>query len=199
MLILRHIPFFAMGILFYRIHAYPGPHRGDAGLIGLCLLAIAIAYPPIYAVVAGVCAAIFGLFVTGRLSWLRTAPLAYLGAISYSLYLLHQSIGFVLIHQMEQRGVAPLTAVMLTVGAIFVLATALTYLVERPALRWIRSAWRSRSRLGLADPVLPIQRDRRFPLFLASCPYANGVNRERTLPQQFHPAPRTGRGRARYP
>ncbi|HJW47001.1 MAG TPA: acyltransferase [Lysobacter sp.] len=148
-LILRHIPFFAMGILFYRIHAYPGPHRGDACLIGLCLLAIAIAYAPVYGVVAGVCAAIFGLFVTGRLNWLRTAPLAYLGAISYSLYLLHQSIGFVLIHQMEQRGIAPLTAVMLTVGAILVLASALTYLVERPVLRRIRSAWRSRSRLGL--------------------------------------------------
>src|SRR5687768_2708344 len=51
MLILRHIPFFAMGILFYRIHANPGSHRGDVGLIGLCLLAIAIAYPPVYTVV----------------------------------------------------------------------------------------------------------------------------------------------------
>jgi peptidoglycan/LPS O-acetylase OafA/YrhL len=150
-LILRHIPFFAMGILFYPIHAYPGPHRGDVGLIGLCLLAIAIAYPPVYVVVAGVCAAIFGLFVTGRLAWLRTAPLAYLGAISYSLYLLHQSIGFVLIHRMEQRGMAPLAAVILTVGSIFVLATALTYLVERPAMRGIRSAWRNRSRLGLGS------------------------------------------------
>jgi peptidoglycan/LPS O-acetylase OafA/YrhL len=65
------------------------------------------------------------------------------------LYLLHQSIGFVLIHRMEQRGMAPLTAVLLTVGAIFVLATALTYLVERPALRVIRNGWRNRSRLGL--------------------------------------------------
>ena len=157
-LILRHIPFFAMGILFYRIHAYAGPHRRDVGLIGLSLLAIAIAYPPVYLVVACACAAIFGLFVTGRLNWLRTAPLAYLGAISYSLYLLHQSIGFVLIHRMEQRGIAPLTAIVLTVGAIFVVATALTYLVERPALRGIRSAWRGRSRLGLgpSTPDTPI-------------------------------------------
>lgn len=148
LLILRHIPFFALGILFYRIHAHPGPHRGDAALIGLCLLAIGIAYPPIYWFVAFACVAIFALFVTGRLAWLRIAPLAYLGAISYSLYLLHQSIGFALIHWMEKGGMAPLTAIGLTVGAIFVLATALTYLVERPALHWIRSAWRGRSRLG---------------------------------------------------
>ena len=140
-LILRHIPFFAMGILFYRMHSRAGPHRADAALVGLCLAAIAIAYAPVYLAVGTVCAAIFWLFVTGRLGWLRTAPLAYLGTISYSLYLLHQAIGFVLIHRMERNGIAPLAAVAITVGVIFVLATALTYLVERPALRWIRTVW----------------------------------------------------------
>lgn len=143
-LILQHIPFFAMGILFYRIHSRAGPHRADAILIGLCLAAIGIAYAPVYLAVGSVCVAVFWLFITGRLAWLRAAPLAYLGTISYSLYLLHQAIGFVLIHRMERNGIAPLAAVVIAIGAIFVLATALTYLVERPALRWIRSTWRQR-------------------------------------------------------
>lgn len=142
-LILKHIPFFALGVLFYRMHCNAG-NRIDAGMVGLCLLAIAIAYAPVYLAVATTCVGIFWLFLSGRLRWLGTAPMAYLGAISYSLYLLHQSIGFVLIHRMEQRGVAPLAAVAITVGVIFVMATLLTYLVERPALRWIRSTWRER-------------------------------------------------------
>jgi peptidoglycan/LPS O-acetylase OafA/YrhL len=143
-LILKHIPFFALGILFYRMYCDAERNRVDVGMVGLCLLAIAIAYPPRYLAVAAACVAIFWLFLAGRLRWLGTAPMAYLGAISYSLYLLHQSIGFALIHRMEQRGVAPLAAVAITVGVIFVMATLLTYMVERPALRWIRSTWRVR-------------------------------------------------------
>ena len=148
-LILRHIPFFAMGIVFYRLHATAAQDRRDVALLGLCLLAIALAYPPKYFLVAVVCAVIFGLFVGGRLRWLRAAPLAWLGGISYALYLLHQSIGFVLIHALEERGVAPLLAVAVTVAAMFALATALTRAVERPAMRWIRSAWQTRSRAPL--------------------------------------------------
>ena len=144
-LILQHIPFFAIGILFYRIHSRAGPHRADEILIGLCLATIGIAYAPVYLAAGCACVAVFWLFVTGRLRWLRAAPLAYLGTISYSLYLLHQAIGFVLINRMERNGIAPLAAVVIAICAIFVLATALTYLVERPALRWIRSAWRQRT------------------------------------------------------
>ena len=159
-LILKHIPFFALGILFYRMHCDAGRSRIDTGMVGLCLLAIAIAYPPVYLAVAATCVAIFWLFLAGRLRWLGTAPMAYLGAISYSLYLLHQSIGFVLIHRMEQHGVAPLAAVAITVGVIFVMATLLTYMVERPALRWIRSTWRVRIAPHTRGYVVPVPPDR---------------------------------------
>lgn len=148
-LILRHIPFFAIGILFYRLHATDGQDRRDVAMLGLCLLAIAVAYPPKYFLVAAVCTAIFALFVAGRLRWLRLAPLAWLGAISYALYLLHQSIGFVLIHWLEHHGVAPVLAVVLTVAVMFGLATALNRLVERPALQLIRTSWQARSRTAL--------------------------------------------------
>ena len=75
-MLLKHIPFFAMGILFYRIHSRAGPHRADAILIGLCLATIGIAYAPVYLAVGCACVAIFWLLTTGRLGWLRAAPLA---------------------------------------------------------------------------------------------------------------------------
>jgi hypothetical protein len=70
--IVRHIPFFAMGILSYQL--YRGSERPvlDVALIGLCLLAVAIALPPVFVVVGLVCCAIFGLFLVGALRWLAT-------------------------------------------------------------------------------------------------------------------------------
>lgn len=142
LLILRHIPFFALGILFYRVHTRPNEKLLNYGMMGLCLGAIAIADPWVYVWVALGCCGIFFLFVNQRLSWLRGAFFMFLGGISYSLYLLHQAIGFALIHALESRGVPSLVACLLTLGAVVALAAALTYLVERPAMRKIRSKWR---------------------------------------------------------
>ena len=147
LLILRHIPFFALGILFYRLRTHPQGRRLDTSLIGLCIVAIGIAYPPVFALVALACSAIFALFVTNRMTWLRGAPFVFLGAVSYSLYLLHQAIGFSLIWHFEHdaglgAGAAAICAALL----VTVLATALTWFIERPAMRLIRDAWKRHSR-----------------------------------------------------
>lgn len=150
LLLLRHIPFFALGILFYRIHTRSGDLRVDLALIALSLVAIGVAYAPAYLAAALVCTAVFGLFVVGALRWLRAAPFVFLGGISYSLYLLHQAIGFVLIHRLEAAGVPSLAAVALAIAVALALATALTRLVERPAMRILRESWRARRAPGLS-------------------------------------------------
>lgn len=144
LLILRHIPFFAIGILFYRIRTYPGELRLNAALIAASIVAIAIAYPPVFSMVALICTAIFTLFVSNQLKWLRAVPFTFLGAISYSLYLLHQAIGFTLIWRFEMAGLPPGTAGLCAALVVTVLATLLTYLIERPAMRMIRDAWKKR-------------------------------------------------------
>lgn len=146
LLILRHIPFFALGILFYRLRTTPQGFRLDTLLIGVCLVAIAIAYPPVFTLVAVTCCVIFTLFVTDRLTWLRAAPFAFFGAISYSLYLLHQAIGFSVIWHLEHdaglgAGLAAICAALL----VTLLAVALTFLVERPVMRWIRDIRKRRT------------------------------------------------------
>lgn len=151
LLMLRHIPFFALGILFYRLHARSGNARVDIGLIVLSLVTIGVAYAPVYLAAAVLCCAIFALFIAGKLCWLRKAPFVFLGGISYSLYLLHQAIGFALIHLLEAAGVHSLAAVALTVLMALALATALTYSVERPAMRHIRNWWKGRSHVPVAE------------------------------------------------
>ena len=67
------------------------------------------------------------------------------------LQLLHQAIGFALIHWLEQRGVPSLAAVGLAVVVALSLATAVNRWVERPAMQAIRRTWRrQRERLATA-------------------------------------------------
>ena len=142
LLIVRHIPYFALGILFYRLRSQEGARLPDVAMIGLCLIAIAIAYKPVYAVVALVCTAIFSMFALGYLRGLRWAPFAFLGTISYSLYLLHQAIGFSLIWHLEHNGVPSGIAALTAAIVVTALAAMLTFLVERPVMRRIRRAWK---------------------------------------------------------
>jgi peptidoglycan/LPS O-acetylase OafA/YrhL len=153
LLIVRYIPYFAIGILFYRLRTRPLERRGDIGLIALCLAAIALAYKPLYVEVAVICTAIFALFAGGYLGMLRWAPLAFLGTISYSLYLLHQAIGFSLIWHLENNGLSAGLAALCAALLVTILSILLTFLVERPAMRAIRSAWkRHRQPAATAEP-----------------------------------------------
>jgi peptidoglycan/LPS O-acetylase OafA/YrhL len=102
----------------------------------------------VFTLVALVCTAIFSLFVGSKLKWLRAAPFTFLGTISYSLYLLHQAIGFSLIWRFEMAGLPPGPAGFCAAVLVTVLATLLTYLIERPAMRMIRDAWKKRRRVA---------------------------------------------------
>lgn len=144
LLILRFIPFFAIGILFHRLRTRPAEWRGEVALIALALLAIGIGQKPVFLLVACVCCAIFAAFAVGWLRFLNLPLFAFVGGISYTLYLIHQSVGFVAIYRLEHAGMPAWAAVSLAVALVFVLAMLLHQLVEKPAMRWIRAEWRSR-------------------------------------------------------
>ena len=144
-LILRYIPFFAMGILFYRIFTRPAEVRADYLLILASLVVIGITLPPVYLAVGAFCIAVFWLFVSDRLQWLRLRPFVFLGTISYSEYLLHQDIGFTIIWHLEKIGFSGTVAAAAAIITTAALAVLLTFLVERPAMRAIRGAWKRRS------------------------------------------------------
>ena len=143
-LIVRHIPFFALGVLFYRLHTRPDEWRGDVALIVAALAVVATSMALPYFLAALVCTAIFALFVAGSLRWMGIRPLAFLGGISYTLYLLHQAIGFALIHRLEQAGASTAVAITAAVSVSVVIAWLLSRLVERPAMRALRARWRAR-------------------------------------------------------
>ena len=119
--------------------------RADYLLILASLFVIGITLPPVYLAVAAFCIAVFWLFVSGRLRWLRLSPFVFLGTISYSEYLLHQDIGFTIIWHLEMIGFSGTVASVVAILTTAALAALLTFLVERPAMRAIRGAWKRRS------------------------------------------------------
>lgn len=80
---------------------------------------------------------IFYLFVYGKLFWIRIHLLTYLGKISYSLYLLHQFIGYSIQYSMLEYGVKNTYFIIITpliVSLFFAIIT--TEFFEKPILKW---------------------------------------------------------------
>lgn len=141
LLVYGHL-FFA-GILFYNLRMKGHTWQRYAAL-ALCLavefLVNEIAYGgPAVAILFGV----FYLFITGRLGWLAQKPLVYLGIISYTLYLTHQYIGYVIIDYLFGFNVNAWVRLIVPLMCALLIASAITYGVERPAMEYIRKRYKS--------------------------------------------------------
>lgn len=139
----HYAPYFAAGIVFFKLYT-EGPSRRDLGLIALCLACAALMRPGDDAIASSVTFAIFGLLVWGKLRWLAARPLMFLGAISYSLYVVHQNIGYLVIRHATRLGLETNLAILLAILVSMALAAAITYKVERPGQRLIRAAFKRR-------------------------------------------------------
>lgn len=137
LLVLRYFPFFAIGIIFYRFHI--GALTFRRLMLWQIVLALVAGIAGAEAtLVAAVIIATFWLMLEGRLSALSTPVLLWLGAVSYPLYLVHQNIGYVVIHQLGLRSVNVELAALIAAAVTLLLAHLLHQFVEDPAQRWLR-------------------------------------------------------------
>ncbi|WP_306252285.1 acyltransferase [Parvularcula sp. IMCC14364] len=141
LLILEWAPFFLSGIAFYLLWSGQRDRLVVAVLVGSIAANFLIA--PLWAAV--IQAGFWGVFwlgITGRLKFIICRPLVFLGTISYSLYLVHQNIGFYLINWLQENGIGVAVSILCATILGLGLATAVTFLIEKPALRKIRQGWK---------------------------------------------------------
>ena len=137
---LDYSPYFALGVLFHSVQ-----RRGWSVSIAV-LMALAFLVEVLFASWEGaavflVVGSLFALAVGGLLHFLVSRVTLWLGAVSYSLYLVHRNLGYRLLPWLHDHGLSAALAIGLTLVAALLLATALTYAVERPASAYIRARY----------------------------------------------------------
>jgi peptidoglycan/LPS O-acetylase OafA/YrhL len=133
--------------------------RADGALGVAALAAIALVDTPLHAVWACAFLALFALVAFRWASSPAVRALARLGAISYPLYLVHETMGWALIGNLEARGIGTDAAIAAAIAAALALATLLHVAVEAPAMKWMRTAWKRHTlRQGIADTAAALHR-----------------------------------------
>jgi len=148
LLVFSWLLLFMLGILaFY--------YRQRMLTLGWYLLAVCLAGAGVWAKLGGA-TALVGLASTLLIALVevRTAPLLFLGELSYSLYLVHVPIAGRVINAANRFSLGPAGTTLVTVVA-FIVAVAAAYgfhqLFEKPA-----RAWAERIRYGDRNPHAPV-------------------------------------------
>jgi peptidoglycan/LPS O-acetylase OafA/YrhL len=151
-LLLKYFAYFSLGLLmylFYRSREFSWKREGIAG--ALAFVSIGIADGMTYAVWT---VGFLLLFWYAIFSWKSspiTRTMTRLGIISYPIYLLHENIGWTLIHGLERSGVNAHLAILAAFLVIVALSAVLHVIVEKPAQKGIRAWYKART----ATPVAP--------------------------------------------
>lgn len=146
LLILPYIAWFVCGIMIYRVVTVSDETpRKDLALLLAAIVQLTIVDGPGVGLLAASLSAVLWAAAKGKLPFLANAVFAWLGAISYTLYLLHENIGWGVILHAEKAGYSANLAILLAIAASLSMATCLTWLVERPAMNWLRGIYRRKA------------------------------------------------------
>jgi len=156
-LLLDYIELFAAGICFYILKE--GRARPLTYLVlAASVLSLFVQHSLPIALSLCLFYLVFYLAVTHRLGFLAARPIVFVGTISYSLYLIHQNIGYVIINGFYKNDLPAAWALVTAFSISFLLATLLTYLVERPAMQRLRAYYRDHDVRQVADRLLSFSR-----------------------------------------
>lgn len=143
-LILNWCHLFIAGILFFQVWSGTLNIKTAAPIILLSLLTAFLANKGVNCIVVMSFYILFPLAIFGKIKFLNQKIFVWLGTISYSLYLIHQNIGYGIIQKCYTLNIP--ASISITSSIIFSLLVAhiLTTYVEKPAMKKLRELNASR-------------------------------------------------------
>jgi peptidoglycan/LPS O-acetylase OafA/YrhL len=88
---------------------------------------------------------LFALAINDKLSFIKQKPLIWLGSISYTLYLVHQMIGFKIIYTLNANGIPSTISIFTALITCLYIANLITKYIEKPVMRKIRASYKKTS------------------------------------------------------
>jgi peptidoglycan/LPS O-acetylase OafA/YrhL len=157
--LVNHFPLFFAGILFYKIKFKQGRRLAKIPLLAACLLTQIVLYADggtsylyisqaEYAMMLAVYFTVFSLYAFDVRMHIVNRATVFLGAISYSLYLVHKFVcKSLIIPLLEQYTNLNFWVIVFCVclPTVIGLASLITFFVEKPALQYIRN-WYKKSK-----------------------------------------------------
>jgi peptidoglycan/LPS O-acetylase OafA/YrhL len=140
-LILDRAHFFIIGMLLYKIFSNKNVSH-KYFIICICLLFSLLKGGVESLLFASLFTAIFIAVIKGKLVFINQKFLLFLGTISYSLYLTHLQLGLVTIKTLERLGVNLNIGIAVALCLAILVATAITFFIEQPAIRFLKSRYK---------------------------------------------------------
>jgi peptidoglycan/LPS O-acetylase OafA/YrhL len=153
LLLARTIHFFAAGTAIHLLHS--GRIRTGRMLILAAIAHSLITLTTRQAAAAIVIFAVVGLVVRYQPAFLANPYLLFLGAISYSFYLIHDNIGNMIMMHTLRAGLGPYPAIGIALASTLAMATVVTFCIEKPILKWSR---RAKAKNDSSTPIASVGR-----------------------------------------
>jgi peptidoglycan/LPS O-acetylase OafA/YrhL len=148
-LILQYIPYFLMGVTAFTVYRRQDrPTLADLALLGAAILTIAAGEGWQRALVSIAIFALVALAIFRPPAVLRARLLIWLGAISFPIYLLHESIGWSVILFLEDAGLTANLAICAAIVVSLTMADVLHRWIELPVMNVIRTRYREFRRIA---------------------------------------------------
>ncbi|MEW6492059.1 MAG: acyltransferase [Cyanobacteriota bacterium] len=141
--LLNYANFFIAGIMFYKIYQQ-GVYFKTTAIIAACVFVYKLDHSWFSTLDLALFFVAFYLMLRGSFAFINCKPLIFLGTISYTLYLVHQNIGYVIIRTLDKTEINPHVIIFLALVLSIVIATAITFLVEQPMLHFIKKQYKTR-------------------------------------------------------
>jgi len=133
-------PFFIAGMMFHNFRlAAEQKSKITTGVIVLCVATEFHSNGLFMGVTATLIFLIMGLAINEKLKFLVWPFTLWLGGISFTLYLVHRNLGYLILFELYDFGVNGWVALVVVLCTAFLLASGLSRWVEKPGLRWLRS------------------------------------------------------------